>query len=225
MTAEDSITDPLLLSVLQAAAEARNQSLAILALINDHHASPSPEPPTDNTLQHISKQQKLLHTHLVRLRGLNRQATLAVRTTKQATAEARHEIDTLHLELQNLYYEQRHLRGEIAACESYSHPHEQISLIDVEDFLTLHPEFRSASEHDVTVARIRDEHAQRVALEEQRLALVRRKEALVKETAGKKEELARLDGEMEKWVHGQEAVRKLLEAGEKKSREATASTE
>ena len=29
------------------------------------------------------------------------------------------EIDALHLQLQNLYYEQRHLRGEIAGCEDY----------------------------------------------------------------------------------------------------------
>jgi hypothetical protein len=27
----------------------------------------------------------------------------------------------LHLQLQNLYYEERHLRGEIAACESYEY--------------------------------------------------------------------------------------------------------
>lgn len=67
----------------------------------------------------ISKQQRLLYSHLGRLRELNRNAILKVRNTKQTTAEARQEIDRLHLQLQNLYYEERHLRGEIAACESY----------------------------------------------------------------------------------------------------------
>jgi hypothetical protein len=50
---------------------------------------------------------------------LNRKAILGVRSTKQETGEARQEIDALHLQLQNLYYEQRHLRGEIAGCEDY----------------------------------------------------------------------------------------------------------
>ena len=67
----------------------------------------------------LSKQQKLLYSYLAQLRGLNRNAIIKVRNTKQATAEARQEIDRLHLQLQNLYYEERHLRGEITACKSY----------------------------------------------------------------------------------------------------------
>ena len=67
----------------------------------------------------LSKQQRLLFSHLGQLRELNRNAVLKVRNTKQTTAEARQEIDRLHLQLQNLYYEERHLRGEIAACDSY----------------------------------------------------------------------------------------------------------
>ena len=67
----------------------------------------------------LSKQQKILYSHLSQLRGLNRNALIKVRSTKQRTAEARQEIDRLHLQLQNLYYEERHLRGEITACESY----------------------------------------------------------------------------------------------------------
>jgi hypothetical protein len=56
-----------------------------------------------------------------RLRGQNRDAIFRVRDTKQSTAEARQEIDRLHLQLQNLYYEQKHLTGEIAACEAYEY--------------------------------------------------------------------------------------------------------
>ena len=67
----------------------------------------------------LSKQQRLLYSHLGHLRELNRNAILKVRDTKQTTAEARQEIDRLHLQLQNLYYEERHLRGEITACDSY----------------------------------------------------------------------------------------------------------
>jgi THO complex subunit 5 len=119
-TSTPLVTDPSLQSVLQAAALARTQSLAILDLLDAHHAS-STTTTSDNTTQQLelSLQQKKLNTHLAHLRGLNRKAVLGVRSTKQETGEARQEIDALHLQLQNLYYEQRHLRGEIAGCEDY----------------------------------------------------------------------------------------------------------
>ena len=81
-------------------------------------SSPSDEAQPEQQLA-ASKQQKVLHAHLAQLRGLNKKAILSTRTTKQETSEARQEIDSLHLQLQNLYYEQRHLRGEIAGCEGY----------------------------------------------------------------------------------------------------------
>lgn len=221
MTADNYITDPFLISVLESADRARQQSLAILDLIEDYHGSS--ETNNDDALLQVSKQQKVLNTHLAQLRGLNRKAILGVRSTKQETSEARQEIDSLHLELQNLYYEQRHLRGEIAACEDHAHTYEQISMVEVDEFLAAHPEHEDSSEHDLTVARIEDEHAQRQALEEQKQALLKRKEALVKETTAKKEELAKLDTEMEKWINGQEAVRKLFEAREKKMAEQDSS--
>ena len=116
------VTDPDLQSVLHAAALARAQSLAILDLLDAHRASSSASPTDNNTAPQqleLSLQQKKLNTHLAHLRGLNRKAVLGVRSTKQETGEARQEIDALHLQLQNLYYEQRHLRGEIAGCEDY----------------------------------------------------------------------------------------------------------
>jgi THO complex subunit 5 len=214
MTSDELITDPLLLSVLQSAAQARQQSLAILDLIDNFHASTDAN--AEASALEISRQQKVLNAHLAQLRGLNRKAVLGVRQTKQETAEARQEIDSLHLQLQNLYYEQRHLRGEIAACNDYQHTYENIGMIPTDDFLELHPEYVESSQHDLTEARIKDEHAQRKALEEERQVLLKKKEALLKETTAKKDELAKLDGEMEKWVAGQEGVRKIFEAREKK---------
>ena len=71
----------------------------------------------------------------------------------------------------------------------------------------------------MTVARIEDEYRRRVELEEERVGLVRRKEGLVREVGGKREELGRLDAEVEKWVQGLEGVRKVFEDREKKSTE------
>lgn len=67
----------------------------------------------------VSREQKKLICHLASLRGSHRNAIHSGRDTKAQTTTARQEVDTLHLQLQNLYYEQRHLQGEIDACESY----------------------------------------------------------------------------------------------------------
>lgn len=116
------VSDPSLQSVLTAASQARTQSLAILDFLSDtHHQNTTSPSQQDQETQQLalSTHQKLLTTHLAHLRNLNRRAVLSVRATKHETGEARQEIDALHLQLQNLYYEQRHLRGEIAGCEGY----------------------------------------------------------------------------------------------------------
>jgi THO complex subunit 5 len=121
MIASDIVTDPFLRTVLEVAAQTRQQSLALLDLAEVTALSDAGAGPSEEAQLELSKQQKLLSSYLAHLRGLNRNAILAVRQTKQRTAEARSEIDRLHLQLQNLYYEQRHLEGEIAACESYEY--------------------------------------------------------------------------------------------------------
>lgn len=119
MTVRDIVTDPSLLPVLQISANAHSECQKLLELLDPNNAATQTTPPSQETILAISKQQKILYSLLAQLRGLNRDAVLHVRDTKQVTAEARQEIDRLHLQLQNLYYEQKHLMGEIAACESY----------------------------------------------------------------------------------------------------------
>lgn len=118
MTAADIVTDPFLQHVHDTSTRASEQCLHLLDVAEANAVSASHSPLPEIQLE-LSKQQKLLYSYLAQLRGLNRNAILEVRNTKQVTAEARQEIDRLHLQLQNLYYEERHLRGEIAACESY----------------------------------------------------------------------------------------------------------
>ena len=120
MTAGDIVEDPSLRSVLDTSARARQQCMNLVDVAEANAISGSQSPSLDVQLE-FSKQQKLLYSYLAELRGLNRNAINGVRNTKQVTAEARQEIDRLHLQLQNLYYEERHLRGEIAACESYEY--------------------------------------------------------------------------------------------------------
>ena len=120
MTVDDSVKDPFLHNILATSARAREQCMALIDTAEANAISASHSHSLEDQLE-LSKQQKLLYSYLTQLRGLNRNAIFGVRDTKQVTAEARQEIDRLHLQLQNLYYEERHLRGEIAACESYEY--------------------------------------------------------------------------------------------------------
>ncbi|KAL4885979.1 phosphatidylinositol-glycan biosynthesis class S protein-domain-containing protein [Aspergillus karnatakaensis] len=189
----DIVSDPSLLPVLSTAAETRDLCQKLLSLLD-----PSLAP--DQVTESPQTVQKHLFALLAQLRGQNRDAIFRVRDTKQGTAEARQEIDRLHLQLQNLYYEQRHLTGEIAACESYDHKYRSLPLIPLEEFLELHPEHRDSSEHDLMVARINHEHAEREKLEQARQELLKRKQALITENNKRKEDLASLDQDLEKFI-------------------------
>lgn len=114
--AESIVTDPTLLTVLATSAAARDSAIELL---EDVSARTSTTGPTPQDYIDISKKQKRLYYHLAQLRGQNRDAVQGARETKAETTTARQEVDRLHLQLQNLYYEQRHLQGEIAACEGY----------------------------------------------------------------------------------------------------------
>lgn len=123
MAPEAIVTDTTLLTVLSTSSHAREQATALLDLVAS--LTTPGVPPTPEALLQISKQQKLLYGYLAQLRGLHRDAVFGGRDTKGETTAARQEVDRLHLQLQNLYYEQRHLQGEILACESY----EYVSLV------------------------------------------------------------------------------------------------
>lgn len=115
MAIDKNVSDPSLAAVLQISDQARDQASALLHLVEQASGGRA----SAEEQAEIAKQHKLLFTSISQLRGLHRGAYFASRETKATTAEARHEVDRLHLQLQNLYYEQRHLQGEIVACESY----------------------------------------------------------------------------------------------------------
>lgn len=120
MTISDIVADESLQPVLSTSAETLAQCHQLLSLLNPDSLPTDSASVRDLSLA-VSKQQKILFALLAQLRGQNRDACFRVRDTKHATAEARQEIDRLHLQLQNLYYEQKHLSGEIAACEAYEY--------------------------------------------------------------------------------------------------------
>ncbi|CEN61437.1 Putative Conserved coiled/coiled coil protein [Aspergillus calidoustus] len=200
----DIVSDPSLLPVLNSAAETWDLCQKLLSLLD-------PSLDRDQITESPQTVQKHLFALLAQLRGQSRNAIFRVRDTKQRTAEARQEIDRLHLQLQNLYYEQRHLTGEIAACESYDHKYRSLPLIPVEEFLELHPEHRESNEHELMVARINHEHAEREKLEQARQELLKRKQALITENNKRKDDLASLDQDLERFIDAAKPIQKLFE--------------
>jgi len=67
---------------------------------------------------------QVVHTRAMALFGQlkahNRAANAQTRSHKQATADARTQMDQAHLALQNLLYEKRHLEREIEKCRQFA---------------------------------------------------------------------------------------------------------
>lgn len=82
----------------------------------------------------------------------------------------------------------------------YSHKYLSLPLIPIEEFLELHPEHRESSEHDIMIARINHEHAEREKLEQARQELLKRKQALIAENKKRKDNLANLDQDLERFI-------------------------
>ncbi|KAI9745483.1 MAG: hypothetical protein M1818_001017 [Claussenomyces sp. TS43310] len=206
MATSTIVTEPTLISVLSVSSQARDQAIALL----DRVLAQSAPPDLDAELA-ISKQQKLLCSYLAQLRGSHRDAVFGARETKAETAQARQEVDRLHLQLQNLYYEQRHLQGEITACESYDHKYLSLPLIPVDEFLASHPEHAEDDEIALTIARIGHEHAERETLEQQRQGLLKKKQGLIADNKRRKDDLANLDKQLEAFIDAAKPIQKTLE--------------
>ena len=209
-TNDTTVRDSFLLSILGTTASLRQQTFELLLVKNL-----AAEDLSGTQSVQYSTILKLLATHLSRLRGQNRHLAHVVHATKAQTGISRAEVDRLHLSLQNLYYEQRHLQGEISACEDFPHSFKQLPLISKYEYLAKFPNWKAetlqATESETNhpesddneglmKARIQDEHDERKKLEEQRQKLVHRKLELSRENAKRKEELVNLDKDLEAFI-------------------------
>lgn len=206
------VTDPQLRSLVEMADQTQLYCLELLDLIKKNPPKTNnPNVLVDPSVEAQCRdlQNKIAYTLAVVRKG-HRDAALEVRDTKQATAEARHEIDALHLHLQNLLYEERHLISEINAAESYEHKYTQLPLIPLEDFISLFPEYADKSEHEVMIARIEHEHQVRVEMEAKRQELLKKKQELVKENQKRKERMDKLVLDVEKFTQAAEPIEKAF---------------
>jgi hypothetical protein len=74
---------------------------------------------TDAESRQFETDAKKLTNLKIMLRGFNREMYLQNRAVKASTSEAKAQVDNLYLTLQNLKYEQQHLRSEIQDCKNY----------------------------------------------------------------------------------------------------------
>ncbi|TGZ79316.1 hypothetical protein EX30DRAFT_333433 [Ascodesmis nigricans] len=199
------ITDPLLLECLQVAERTRALCHELLTLVETNTPTDS-TPLPDHIFQEKARKQKQLNTLTAHLKSLHRTVILQAREAKEAVTEKRKEVDRLHLLLQNLYYEQRHLRGEVKACRDFPHQYTALPLIPESEFLEQHPEHGESTPHELMIARLHNEKAMREDLERQRKELLAKKQALIAENKRRKDDLANLDEQLQMFIESAKPI-------------------
>jgi THO complex subunit 5 len=86
-----------------------------------------------------------------------------------------------------------------------SHTYQQLPLIPVEEFLAQHPEHADDDEDTLMFARIEHERAEREILEQQRQELLKRKQKLIADNKKRRDDLANLDKDLEKFIDVRES--------------------
>ncbi|KAF9782819.1 Fms-interacting protein-domain-containing protein [Thelephora terrestris] len=124
------------------------------------------------------------------LKAHNRAANAQTRSHKQATADARTQMDQAHLVLQNLLYEKRHLEREIEKCRQFASMHQDIPLYSMELFTILAPDESKTEEilndpHQLIINRLNFELSERQRLDRRKKELQQQKDVLIKETKDK----------------------------------------
>ncbi|KAG5651432.1 hypothetical protein H0H81_008662 [Sphagnurus paluster] len=146
--------------------------------MHDNGVPPSPDEVIDKlrdlvSVNHLNQDFAAMHIRAMalmgRLKALHRAANTATRVRKEATAEARQEMDHSHLGLQNLLYEKRHLEREIEKCRQFAKPssiYQDVPLYSLEEFKLLAPEAARtedvlSDEHQLMLNRLSFELAER----------------------------------------------------------------
>ena len=100
----------------------------------------------------------------------------------------------------SMYFSPQSLKRQTRELTPASHKYQQLPLISVDEFLVQHPEHQNDDENTLMVARIDHERAEREALEQQRQELLKRKQKLIAENKRRKDDLANLDKDLEKFI-------------------------
>ena len=97
-------------------------------------------------------------------------------------------------------FQQRYIRFTDSLFNLNSHSYLSLPLIPLEEFLEVYPEHANSDPNELMIARINHEHAEREKLEQARQELLKRKQALIAENKKRKDDLASLDLDLERFI-------------------------
>ncbi|KAJ1559892.1 THO complex subunit 5 [Cladochytrium tenue] len=122
---------------------------------------------------------------LAELQRANRGAYARTRWAKAGTTEAKHDMDKLFLQLQNLSYERLHLRREVAKCRESESIYQNVDLLPFDEFVRVKSAagveagtITAMGEHELMLARLQFEMDERKRLADELAAVRREKERL-----------------------------------------------
>uniref|UniRef100_UPI0035900B58 THO complex subunit 5 homolog n=1 Tax=Myxine glutinosa TaxID=7769 RepID=UPI0035900B58 len=150
------------------------------------------------------------------LKKLNRIAHTRCKNARDNTHEAKLRGDIKYLALQNLLYEQLHLQREISRCLEFRSRHDDITLVNEEEFFTnapvsiSRPEVTRQDSHQCMLARLDWELEQRKKLTAEYSESVGEQERVTKEIEEKREQLQSLQPQLSAILQAMEPLQKTL---------------
>jgi len=140
-----------------------------------------------------------------RLKAINRNSSSMLSTFKSQSHKLRNHVDQIHLDLQNLIYERRHLEKEIKKCQEFESEYQNISIHSLEEYFERNPEDKrdepdSIDAHELMIKRLKFELSERKRFEAEKKELLQKKLKLSKENDEKKSKLDELEKQLDRFV-------------------------
>jgi len=155
------------------------------------------------------------------LKKLNRLDKIRTKRIRESTASVMQRVDTFHLQLQNLRYEVMHLEKEMTKCLQFRSRDQDIQLVSEQEFQASAPESIKAKvsaaettpsgEHELRLARLEFENAQRKEMHETLQKLDKEKQGFEKKIKTKTSDLASLKPQLAAILEKTKAVQTYLD--------------
>lgn len=192
-----------------------NVKTACLALL-DHYESLATGADNDSNTQnkdtYLAELRKKIYVNTIRLRELNWEAQNITNQAKARTSSEKDEVDQIQLDIQNIYYQHKHLKSEIGRCRDFRSKHESLDLIPLEELYQQDPKLQEIKDdHLLMIARLQDEEKRRLELFVTKTKLVEKKNKLLAENKQRKEDLEKLDSSIKSFVESADPILKQLE--------------
>ncbi|PLW20706.1 hypothetical protein PCANC_07412 [Puccinia coronata f. sp. avenae] len=140
-----------------------------------------------------------------RMKSINRSSSSMLSSFKSQTQKVRNQVDQIHLDLQNLIYERRHLEKEIKKCQEFESEYQNISIHSLEEYFERNPDdnrdgMDEIDPHELMIKRLKFELSERKRFEAEKKELLQKKLKLSKENDEKKSKLDELEKQLDRFV-------------------------